>query len=327
MKIKASLLSGLVALTPFAFAQDVEVHTDPVGYVSKTIIPGDQFVSVPLNQSPTATLTPTGVSGDNVLVFEEGTVPELTGEHFVHIRRDRVEGKDGEQGPLDGLRLSVDSSNQDSVTLYSDELAGYNLEDAIGKLVDVIPEWTLSSLLKPEHTPNETQVLLFDADEVGVDRTVRTVTLQNGVWREGLAVQDDLVIVQGDSFIIRDSAESDWPLVIAGSVPMADHRINIKRLSSSAQDNSVGLTTPVNVQLGDAGLPEIDGLQLLSADPGEVGVDRPLRTFQFSGGQWREGLQNRDDFELEPGEGYFVRVPTGDADSWEWQHRPSFLDQ
>ncbi len=112
MKIKASLLAGLIASAPFAFAQDVEVATDPVGYVSVDLVAAsDTRISVPMHRAPVFQGIPASVNG-NSIHFAEGTgiQPEAPA-YFVAVRN----------GDLAGLRATVVSVENDGDTLVLED--------------------------------------------------------------------------------------------------------------------------------------------------------------------------------------------------------------
>jgi uncharacterized protein (TIGR02597 family) len=324
MKIKASLLAGLVASAPFAFAQDVEVATDPVGYVSVNLTAAsDTRISVPMHRAPVFQGIPVSVNGSSIN-FAEGTgiQPEAPA-YFIAVR----------SGALAGTRATVVGVDNGGDTLIIEEgvdLSGLSTGEG-GDPIQLIPHWTLSTLF-PSNLSDETEVFVFDRGEPGVDLAPSRIFINFGPdWFDSGTFEeaDDVVISPDESIIIRDSSGSSFSLVMAGSVPMFPVRDAMSTVAANtAQDISVGFAVPSNVRLGDIqGAQEGDELFLPANE--EPGIDKaPERIFVNFGGEWFDGgtFEEADNVEVTPGVGFiFRKAATSEPQSDAITLVPSYL--
>ena len=338
MKIKASLLAGLVASAPFAFAQDIEVATDPVGYVSVDLVAaGDTIVSVPMHRAPVFQGIPESIDGSSIN-FAAGTgIQPENPEYFVMVR----------SGSLAGVRANVVGVENDGDTLVIDDqvdLSGLNTGEG-GDAVQLIPHWTLSTLF-PEDLPIGTQVLVYDRNVAGINKS----SVNEYEWFEAggdfgtvwidrdSELADDDVIFQGESVVIRSDAGSSVSFVMAGSVPMAAHRDSLLTTAAGIpQDQHIGLMVPTDVKVGelqDLGFPASPGDQILVFDNSVGGINKSsveeYEAFEFEGDiVWinRDSELVGDDDILRAGVGYIFRKAATDSPSEVvWTYNPNYLE-
>ena len=323
MKIKASLLAGLIASAPFVLAQDVEIATDPVGYVSVDLAAAsDTRISVPMHRTPAFQGIPESVDGTSIH-FAEGTgiQPENL-DYFVAVRN----------GDLAGLRATVVSVENDGDTLVLEDgvdLSGLSTGEG-GDSVQLIPHTTLGWLFRELEVTDGSQVLVFDRSEPGINNAASQVfdfNASTGQWEDIFGTsQDDTVIHQTDSIIVREGGGDDLTLVIDGSVPMFPHQDILSTATADApQDLAIGFSVPAVVTLGESGLGQ-NGDQLLVPANDETGINKAAaQVIEYSDG-WQDIFgTDMSGFELEPGVGYTYRK-AGTAEPQTFVHTPSYLD-
>ncbi len=303
MKIKASLLAGLVASAPFAFAQDVEVATDPVGYVSVNLLAAsDTRISVPMHRAPVFQGIPVSVDGSNIN-FAEGTgIQPENPAYFIAVR----------SGALAGTRatvVGVDNGGDTLVVESGVDLSGLATGEG-GDAVQLIPHWTLATLFPG--FPNETEIFVFDrGPDAGVNVAPSGIfTFFDGDWYDAdFAISNDHTIMLDESFIVRDASGESFSAVIAGSVPMFPVRDPLSTVAADAQqDISIGFAVPAPIRLGDV-LGAQDNDELFIPSNTEAGINKaPAEILTAFEGDWYDQDFNiANDRELEPGLGFVYR--------------------
>lgn len=149
-----------------------------------------------------------------------------------------------------------------------------------------------------------TQVLVFDNDTIGINRSaVSVVTYQvltiGGTtfagWTGGDAA--DTVLAPETRFIVRNPSDDELTIVLDGTPP--DHPVAVLVPAGVQHDLMIGSGYPVDMLLGDAGLGGANGRQLLSFDNASSGFNKSasaVTTYQITtiGGTTVEGWTSGD---------------------------------
>jgi uncharacterized protein (TIGR02597 family) len=274
--------SFILAAAACSLATGQTAYTTPVGYVSQTCLPAsDTRVGLPLRQPTLAaaalTANPTIGATDAVLTVTGASFGAFAGTHYVKM--------------TSGTKLgSIYAITANTATTITIDRNGDTFSSVNGDQFAISKYWTLAELFPPASSTNSpattgtaivtslnatagqrrTQVLLPDSTTLGINLApsgLYYILAANGTtvlanqWRKqgGIVDEGSTQIWPDDSFIIRNPASvtSATTFSLSGEVDMKAVTIQLNTRNGGAtakQDNTVGLTRPVDVSLNNLNL-------------------------------------------------------------------------
>jgi uncharacterized protein (TIGR02597 family) len=325
--------SFILAAAACSLATGQTAYTTPVGYVSQTCLSGsDTRVGLPLRQ-PTVvaaalTANPTIGATNAILTVTGANFGALAGTHYVKITT----------GPKTGSVYAITANTASTITI---DRNGDTLSSVNGDQFSVSKFWTLSELFPPASSTGNplttgtaivtslnaialqrrTEVLLPDSTTLGINLApsasyyiiaANGTTILANQWRkQGFATDaGNVQLWPDDSFIIRNpvSVTSATKFTVSGEVDMGTVAIQLNTRIGGAlnkQDNTIGLTRPVDITLDALNLANTSAFvsssnailvnrrdELLVFNNGVTGLNKaPSATYFFNSGltppQWR----------------------------------------
>lgn len=256
-------------------------------------------------------------------------------------------------GSKEGAFYTITANTSNTLTLDLNPYALASPDDltdvatggaSTGDIVRIIPYWTPGSLIGSD-APDDLYILIYDTVIGGINlSSTATYRHFNGFgWYVGANDVSDNIIYPGEAFIIRNQNNAGYDLVVAGAVPMAQHRTIIRTVENGVkQDNRIVFISPIPEMIGNLNLgsldPETPGeqLQLLVFDNDATSGQNKsaIKTLNyFEGFGWYDGPTRVDDpndepnqFFLEPGQAYILRRPATNSEDVVWTALPSYLE-
>lgn len=348
----------VAALVP-AVAQNPSVTSPVVGYTTVTALPNsDTIVGVPFIRGIDAvgqvdgTVTQNGAAATlNVsgVTFTSGAFAD---SHYVRFS----------SGTLNGhfFRIISNTTNQIVLDTEGDILAGVLAQ---GDAFDVIPFWTLETLLPPETQTTiqpsasmslgtrRSSLLFPDVSGSGINRAASNIFYLhdnngNPVWRNavGHGEAGDLKIWPDSYFIIRhpSSVASSTGFLVSGTVDLGDLTVPVATSSTSKTDNYVSIPRPVDLRLDQLGLMPGDAFvgslgislgvrrdELLVFNNELQGLNKSASAifyYDSNAGYWRNavGGLNSNGIVIPAGAGLVVRKAPSDGQTRFWTNVPSY---
>lgn len=332
MKTKPLLAFALAVWVP-AHAAD-PVFSDPVGFVKLgnaeadgTTVPAVEAnsevrISIPLEN--TAEFTGT-VSATTATTISISGTPGWTANEWVPV--------DGQphcavisSGTENGLRCVITGNTADQLTVTVTS-PGDITQVANGDTIVIRKCWTLATVFADSDVGDDCVVLLYDSTEDKINQLSSISYVHfGGTWylnESPFTVSDHVVLYPGESFLLRSGSTPISTLSVFGDVPTSKLRNSITRGGTTADDNHVGIMSPVPVSLGLSGLPASNDDVLLVYDNDASGVNKlSFDSYVFFGGRWYQNYSPFNDvtdtYELEPGAGYIYRRASTAPASEEW---------
>lgn len=285
--------------------------TDPVGAMSMNIAAGsDGFISAAFNRTPVYSGAVASIVDPSTFTTSPGsswTVNEFADSYYVLMT----------SGVMEGAFATISGNGSDSISLtYVAESfsLGQGGGVSVNDTFDIIPYWTLSSLLPEAEVPNGTQVLLFDRSAPGINNAAAsTYTMFAGFgWFSGPTDGNNLILYPDESFILRAPVGAAISLTQLGSVRTSAFRLLLSLNNpATKQDIRLTSTSPVPEAISsifDAGL-AADGDQILIFDPNATGINNAaaMTATYFNGFGWFSGSTNLNNYLLQPGQGFIYR--------------------
>lgn len=305
--------------------------TDPVG-ASMTTFKGasDTYFSVPFFRPNVYEGVVESVSG-NILtisnanwlngqfVYGDPNNPDPTLTYGLLIMTGQNEGAFYKISSSSSTSLTVDYLNDDLSGISSEQVDGAGL----GDIIQVVPYWNLGDLFASANLPDGTQIFEYDFNSGGKFKSPSVIyTYFSGfdAWSDGVspvAVDDTALIKHGQGYLLSlPSGSSDVNIVFYGSVAMQNDRKRIKLAGSNeGTDALIGLTSPVPVAIGNAGLGLRNNTQVFVYNnfaSGKFKSPTTILTYFSDFDAWSDGVSPNsvsDTFFLEPGFSYILRVP------------------
>ena len=314
-------------------AQDSSVvYTDPVGYVKlgntaegepAVASFSDLRVSVPLERTAEFVGTVSSASSNALTLegnpgFDAGRWVAAEGEapYLIKVNSTNESGAWG--------LISANTADTVTATAITGDFA--NL--VTGNEIEILRAWTVGNIFEGQTIPGGTQLFLYGGDVAGVNINPSTILLFDGTnWRDtfnSFEITNDLVLHQGEGFILRTDSGVINDLAIFGDVPVASHRVTIvKNDDQISQDTQIGFLGAVPEIIGESGLGFTGGDELFVYDSAATGQNQsPSTILLFDGTDWRDTFDSfsivSSEFELKPGEGYIYRQANGLAGDYEW---------
>ncbi len=280
MKNTLFLAAALAAISAVSNGQ---VTTDPVGFVTYSApANSDAPVALPINRTPLLQSVVTGVSGNVVSISAGLTAGQLvyaagvqTNHYYLSIKSASsavVTGKwyeiTGNTGATSNASITADSAG--ATTIQTQGLAA-------GDVVEVIPFWTLNTLLPSgggvtvttDVDAPQDQILILPQTLAGanlspVQSSIYTNDLANvsaAGWYDAGTLADvgDVILIPDTYFIVRNKGAAQ-SITVTGSVPTSNKASSIVRLSpTKKQDNFLVNPFPVAIALQQTNLFESGG--------------------------------------------------------------------
>ena len=304
------------------------VETDPVGYVSNEVQAGGEAIISPSLTRPAVFTGNISAIDDADTITVSGSPGWTTNEYATNYY---VLVADGNR---EGMWAVISANGADSLDLtFVTENLGATLGDRVevGDAVKIIPFWTLATLLPDADVPDQSQVLLFDRAEAGINRSaLATYTSFDGYgWYNGPTEGNNQIIYPDESLVFRTPAGSSYTFVNAGTVPMSSFRTVLSSVSPGvAQDIRMTSGLPISVtlqELFDDGA-SAEGDQILIFDNDEAGINKSalFTATYFDGYGWYDGPTERNAYALNPGQGFIYRKSSGNASDLAVSFKPSY---
>ena len=315
MKLLPVISAALIATGTLFSLNAQSVTTDPVGYVTKELLPASDNYFAPLFDRPAvfvgtiesvngSDLTLNGASFDaSQLIYAAGTQPNT---YFIRIT----------SGPAQGHFSTITAHTSSAVSTEFEQDILNAL--AAGDSVSIKPYWTLGTLFPDDKagvyfeasTSNfaggrRTEVRFPDLTSAGIDKSPSSTYFFNGYWRLQGAVaanRNDTVILPDSYLIIRTNNSSDaLDLVVSGNVNLSGHVISLASVPSSRNDNPIAVPIPIAISLIDLNLvgdnmPFVVSTSNFAAGRGDelrvfvdgvAGIDRAPSATYFFNDFWR----------------------------------------
>lgn len=331
------------------------MSSDLVGF-NRIPCPGgsDTAVATPFHQTPVfagrlESVPP--VDGSTVVVTPAGS-PALVPDAFTDIPHYlRFKG----DSALAGAWYDVTANDDATITIEVGDGAPGSL--AANDAFDVVPHWTLASLLPPDtqttvHASSgflpgdrQSRILLADITSEGIRLAPdRIYFLTDEGWFQaagGFPPSDDLVIEPGQVLIVRHpEGAADTVFYTINQVHRHDHRTPIRTRTDGPQDNYLGLMRPVPVLLSDL---DLDATVFADSASNEDRADEllvydnltavlnkePATTYFRVGGEWRE--DDGDAYPVSGGESILPstalvirKAPTASGETLVWVNSPRY---
>ncbi len=335
-RVKILALIGALALTFSAdCAQSATGVTNPVGFVVLTTLSNsDTIFSTPLAQPAvyqgsvstlsSTTVTASGAPGwtTNGFVYAAGTQSSTYYLRFL-------------TGAQAGNFYTVTANSTNTLTL---NLAGGLLTGAVpGDQFAIFPYWTLGTVFPASAAgtafqastsvlSRKTQIFTPDQSSQGINLAPSaTYFFLNQHWRIFASgrtgeVLDDIVLPPDSYMTIRNPVGFAGSITVMGEVITTPQSTPLNSYATTAQDNAVAITYPVNLTLNNLGLAAAfvpstlfsRKDQLMSFDNTIPGITKSASaTYFYMNGAWREAGQNSStDFgtnAIQIGSGFIVR--------------------
>jgi len=334
------LLAAILAALPLAvFAQSVS--TDPVGFVTLTTLSNsDTIFSTPLAQpevfrgsvgtlgtvtvtatNSTTTVQASGTPGwtANAFVYASGT---QSNTYYLRFRT----------GAKAGCYYTVTGNTTDTLTI---NLAGDLLTGAApGDQFAIIPYWTLGTAFPASAAgtsfqastafTRNTEILFPDQTSVGFNLAPTAIYYFLGSnWCQAgqpTSVSYNDTVLLPDSYVTIRNTAFTGTISVLGGVITTPQSTPINSYQTTAQDNFVALSYPVDTTLNNLGLSSTfvpstafsRQDQLLVFDNTTPAVNKsPSAVYYYLNGAWRQAGQNSStDFGtdvIKAGSGFIVR--------------------
>lgn len=313
--------------------------TNPVGFVSQgdtTVgvdnIPASSDASLSLPLAQPAAFTGAADSATATTVTVQGapgwtaTTEWTTEPHLLVVT----------SGAEEGATALITDNTADTVTATS--VVGDLSAVANGDSVRIEPATTLLSMLPIGVAPNGTNVILFDEGAGGINLGAAFIyTMTPSGWLQTfggpIGPADDVVVYPGEAFLVRTPASAGIAdLVFTGEVPTWNHRTIISKNSGASQaDNRVGYFSPVEEEIGAAGIPAGAGDNLIVFDNTTSGVNKGAsQILTYTGTAWLLTFGGpvgpADDFPIGGGKGYIYRRAAGNPDGdLDWSNEQGYI--
>jgi uncharacterized protein (TIGR02597 family) len=333
-RVKILALIGTLSLTlSFDRAQAVTGITSPVGFVSLTTLSNsDTIFSTPLAQPAVYQGSVSTLSSTTVTA---GGTPGWTTNGFVYVAGTQsntyyLRFLTGAQA---GSYYTVTANTANTLTL---NLAGGLLTGAApGDQFAVIPYWTLGTVFPASAAGTafkastlfirNTQIFFPNQTSEGINFAAAAIYYYtNSAWQQagspsGTSAND--TVLPPDSYVtIRNPAGFTGSITVMGEVVTTPQSTPLNSYATTAQDNAVAITYPVNLTLNNLGLAAafvpssifVTNDQLLTYDNTVTGINKSASAiYYYMNGAWRESGQNSStDFGTNPiqiGSGFIVR--------------------
>jgi len=265
------LFFAALVVGPVAHGQTVA--TDPVGAVSITIKGNsDTIVTVPLTSMPSysgavaSTAAGAGTAFNlNVSGTTGWTANQFAGLYYVRMT----------SGAKNGMYYTITANTTGQVTV---DTAGDNLSGIVANdSFKILKYWTLGTLFPPASAGTSanpltastglaafqmrSQILLPDNTSSGINLSSSGIYFftTSGGWvstTSGNPSASNVILWPDSYFVIRQPAAvaSDITWTSVGSVLLTKLAIPLATQASTAQDNYIGITRPVDIRLADSGL-------------------------------------------------------------------------
>jgi uncharacterized protein (TIGR02597 family) len=327
--MKTLSLSIFAAAAACGFASAQTAFTTPVGYVSLGNTTGvnavpantDVAVSVPLLREAEFTGVISSTTANTITLagtpWVDGQWASPGTPYLVTIT----------SGAENGFTALVTANNTSTLTVSP--VTSGNLASATGS-IQIHKAWTLISLLPSGTVPTGTRVLAYSGTVVGENLAANLVYVWTGTqWTQlvgGSGLANSTILYPGEAFIVRAAASPVPKLVIAGTVPVSNSRLDIVKLAAPNQDNRVAFISPVDEVIGQS------GLGLLAFNNETTGINKAANeVLVWTGSAWT-GLvgvsgNQTNTYTLKAGRGYVYRrvASAPSASVVDWNNQPSFL--
>ncbi|WPJ94263.1 TIGR02597 family protein [Coraliomargarita algicola] len=321
-----SLIASAALLTITSLSA---VSTDPVGYVTTTIpANSDGLLSTALHR-------PAIFSGSVASIPDSDTIEVSNSPEFL---ADEYAGGGNfilfTSGDREGLWAVIDSNDADSIDLtFVIQDLGEDVEDRveIGDTFSIIPFWTPATLLPEGETAAGTQLLMFSRSQPGINISAAFIyTLYDTYgWYAGPTDVNNEPIYPDESLIVRNVSDEPLKLVQAGNVPMSAYRTVLSSLAEGVEQD-IRLTSglPSEVAIRDLLDPGTAGAgdQILIFDQDQVGQNKSaaiIATYYETYG-WYSGPTERNNYLLQPGQGFVYRKAAANNLDIVVTHSPSY---
>ena len=348
-------VSFFCALAAFALLPAVSwgVETDPVGFTTAACpANSDTFVSVPFTRVPEFTGAISSVAGNVITVSGSPgwtTSPQQwvynTTSHKTYFA---LIGPHSSTNPNEGRQYLITASGSNTLTV---DLAGDSISGVQSTTqILIVPYHTFASVFpasdanvsfipSPSAFNRQTQILIPNYSGSGINLSAAaTYYFFNNAWRKfGSPTTedhgDDTLLTDG-YFILRNAA-TGTNLTALGSVLVKKETIPLFTRTSSAQDNFVSVTRPLDVSLDNLGLISSGAFasspspfnridQLFVFNNAATGINKSASgTYYYFNSHWRKfGQASTIDFgtdTIAAGTGFVIRkgaTATGAAQFW-----------
>jgi uncharacterized protein (TIGR02597 family) len=227
--------------------------------------------------------------------------------------------------------LSILSSAGDTVVVEAgEEEFGLGVSKGVG--VDIIPHWTVETAF-PD-VPEGTVLMLFNEVRTGINLAADQVLIQlSGHWHDAVTLDSagDTILFPGESFVLRNAGKERIDWAINGMVPMEGHHGDLRTcVDGVSHDNRIGWPFPVEVPVGDMGIPARRGDMLLAFDPEEPGTNPSASSvLMYADGAWYDAFSFADvsdSYVVKPCQGLVFRKAARDmAETVIWKPVPPYL--
>jgi len=306
----------------------IHASSQPMGVLHLTLYgAADTTISIPLER-PAVFTGEAGECQGTVLNLPEATdlsaaAAEVDGLLYLVVR----------SGALAGWEIPIVTVD-DSAVLLAPLHENLDLL-APGDDVAVCPFWTPKSLFSQIELPDRTSLFVYDSERGGVNKlpdTILTYYTGYGWYGTDFSSADAYPLPRGVGMKVRlpkSAQDMNFPLV--GYVPLSPtRRAFINPQGSRGVDNFFGLTTPLSVAIGAAGLEFADrsSIFVYEGNRGYNALPSKILTYYVGYGWYDHLFRPVDlDVELVPGRGYILRTPAkADPCAWEWNHCPDYLE-
>lgn len=305
---------GLISLIGLSVAH-AQLTTEPVGFNKVTCKGGsDTLVAVPFHENPafSGKIGPLPVVTEGTAVITPaGTATLPSGAYVAAPHYLRFSG-----GAMDGAWFEVTANTSASISIAVGDASLGALTS--GERFDVIPHWTLGTLL-PASTQaalhpstgklppaRGSSLMLADVTREGIRLAPdRVYFVTSGGWFEaagGFPEADEVVVDPGQVLIIRHKpGAADTVFRTTNRVHRYDHPTTLTSGPGGPRDHAIGLMRPVPVRLTDLDLDAtafLDSVspaaadrkdELLVYDNLSAALNKtPAKIYFRVGGQWFE---------------------------------------
>lgn len=331
---RTTILTTLLAALLGSYASGQTAVTDPVGFVTVTApANSDAPVGLPVARAAVLQTTVSSVSANEITVAAAMTSsqfvyasPTQTNHYYVSVK-----STVSPSSAVKGKWYEIVSNSTSSITVDSGSATSVQSQGlAVGDTIEVIPFWTLNTLLPSGQSMTVTTDIDFPQDLIlQLPQTVAGINLASaksaiystdtanlGVagWYNANtfdAVGDDLILP--DTYLVFRNKGAAQPVTIVGSVPMASAKATtLVRLSGVLrQDNFAINPFPIPVSLTELGLFETGVFQATTD------IDFPKDILLVYQG-------NETGFNSQPAKSYIYSTDTVNLPSAGWYDSSTF---
>lgn len=231
-------------------------------------------------------------------------------------------------GTQNGFRAVINGNSADSLTIDPATASPGTLADVTGDdSIEIRACWTLGTFFENSDISDDSQVFLFDRTESTTNQLpASSYIFSGGDWyrfEDPFPQSNDLILFPGEAFVLRSGSTAINRMSVSGDVPTSALRNEIARDGSTADDNHIGMMSPIPSIIGTLSLPAEDDDLLFIYDNSETGINKlPTDTLIRSGTQWflfKDPYPDvTDTYEIEPGQGYVYRRASTAGSQADW---------